>query len=97
MHCMLIALALAAPLAALAQARADPADAKAAVPALRYDSALAGYRGFREEKPAPWKQVNDAVKGSGGHAAHGSPTKETPSDAPRKPAEPSAKPSEHKH
>ena len=76
-----LALAIAVPVAALAQPKADAADPKAPVPAVRYESALAGYRSFKDEKPAPWRQVNDEVK----------------APAPKKPAEGSAKPAEHKH
>ena len=85
-----LALAIAIPVAALAQPKVDAADPKTQVPAVRYESAFAGYRSFKDEKPAPWKQVNEEVKGMGGHAAHGA----AKPDAPKAPA---AKPAEHKH
>ena len=44
-----------------------PADPSAAVPAPRYDSAFNGYVRQREEKPAPWRDVNDEVARVGGH------------------------------
>jgi hypothetical protein len=53
-----------------------PADPAAPAPAMKYESALTGYRGFREEPLAPWRGVNDEVARVGGHAgvlggAHG--------------------------
>lgn len=44
-----------------------PADASAPVPAARYESAFAGYASFRNEKLAPWRDVNDEVARAGGH------------------------------
>ena len=83
-----LALAIALPIAALAQSRADPADPKATVPALRHESALGGYRAFKDGGPAPWKQVNEEVKGAAGHAAHAAPKKaEAEPRTPPKPAE----------
>lgn len=56
----------------------DPADAGAPVPAVKYESAFAGYAPFREEKLAPWREMNDEVGRVGGHmgifrAADGGP------------------------
>ena len=45
-------------------ARPHPADP---VPAVKYESAFSGYRGFREEPFAPWRDVNDEVARAGGH------------------------------
>lgn len=68
------------PVAALAQqpaARANPAPPDAAVPAVNYDSAFAGYTPYRDEKLASWRDVNDETARVGGHlgifggAAHG--------------------------
>jgi|SRR5688572_17813858 len=106
-----LALAIAFPIVASAQARPDPADPKIAVPPLRYESALGGYRPFRDEGPAPWKQVNEEVKGLGGHAAHAPTRKDAPPAAVPSAAKPAAippaskkpepaapaKPAEHKH
>ena len=64
-----IALATHAPLAAAepASARADATNPEAPVPAIRYDSAFDGYRGYRDTPLAPWRDVNDEVARVGGH------------------------------
>ena len=64
-----IALAALAPRAAAQQpaARPHPADPAAQAQATKYESALSGYRGFREEPLAPWRDVNDEVARAGGH------------------------------
>jgi hypothetical protein len=72
-----LALAIAFPIAALAQPSPNPADPKAAAAPLRYESAFAGYRAFQEQSPAPWKQVNEEVKGVSGHAVHSAPKKDS--------------------
>lgn len=57
-------------LPALAQRSAatpNPVDGSALVPDLKYDSAFAGYSPYREEKLAPWREVNDEVGRVGGH------------------------------
>jgi len=70
-------LAAVAPFAAAQQQpRPEPANPTAPVPAFKYDSTFAGYRGFREEPLAPWRDVNDEVARAGGHigivgGAHG--------------------------
>jgi hypothetical protein len=48
-----------APLAALAQGAPvpDPADPKAALPAVQYRSAFAGYRPWREQEPGDWSET----------------------------------------
>lgn len=61
--------------AALAQAptpaRPDPADAKAATPALQYRSAFAGYRRLdAESSPLAWREANDRVERVGGWRAY---------------------------
>lgn len=71
-------------------AQPHPADAAARVPPFTYESAFANYARFREEKPAPWREINDEVgrvgghlgilKGSG-HAGHGAPPAKTPAPA----------------
>ena len=68
---------------ALAQQQTEkpqPTDPAAPVPSVKYESAFTGYRGFREEPLAPWRQVNDDVARVGGHigivgGAHGGPAK----------------------
>lgn len=67
---------------ALAQqhTRANPADPRAETPATGHQSAFDGYRPFRDEKLAPWLDVNEEVGrvggqtgifGSAGHTGHG--------------------------
>jgi hypothetical protein len=55
------------PAAAQQQASAHPANPRAAVPAPGYASAFTGYRPFRDEPLAPWREVNDEVARVGGH------------------------------
>jgi hypothetical protein len=45
----------------------NPTDVNARAPAIKYESAFAGYAPYREEKPAPWRDVNDEVARVGGH------------------------------
>jgi len=61
---MLFALAAVAAGSALAQAaaRPDPAAPEAKVVPAEYRSAFEGYRSFAEDKVAPWRESNDAVK-----------------------------------
>jgi len=68
-YIVLAALAALAPHAAAQQqaARPHPADAAAAVPAAKHESAFTGYRGYREEPLAPWREVNDETARVGGH------------------------------
>ena len=90
------ALAALAPHAAAQQqaVKPHPADPAAPVPAVKYESAFSGYRGFREEPLVPWRDVNDEVARAGGHigivggAGHG-----TAKPAPKAPA-PDANPSQ---
>lgn len=67
------ALALGLPLLASAQARrADPTDARASSPVLRYESAFADYKPYQDLKPGDWRALNEAVGGAaGGHGGHG--------------------------
>ena len=62
-------LAALAPHAAAQQpaAKPHPADPASPVPATKHESAFTGYRGFREEPLAPWRDVNDEVARAGGH------------------------------
>jgi hypothetical protein len=57
--------------AAHAQERAaatpPPANAEARVPQTKYDSAFTGYQPFREQKLAPWRELNEEVHKAGGH------------------------------
>lgn len=53
------ALTLAAPALGLAQDAGNNAQSPA--PALRYESAFAGYKAYEELAPADWRALNDAV------------------------------------
>ena len=62
----------------------DPADPAARVPAMTYQSALAGYSPAAKEAPAPdkaWRAANAAVAGQAGHAGHHAPVAETRAEA----------------
>lgn len=48
-------------------AAAHPADPRALVPPPQYSSAFNSYRPFRDEKPGPWREINDEVARVGGH------------------------------
>lgn len=63
------ALAALAPHAAAQQqaSKPHPADPAAPVPAIKHESAFSGYRSYREEPLAPWRDVNDEVARAGGH------------------------------
>lgn len=97
MHLRLIALAFALPVAALAQSKPDPMDPKSASSPLRYESAFAGYRSLKQDKPAPWKEVNEAVKGATGHGEHSAPAEASKEQPSVKPPPAAARPAEHKH
>lgn len=60
------------PFAANAQpsAQRDPADPSVPVSAARYESAFEGYQAFQDQKPAPWKEINEEMGRLGGHAGH---------------------------
>ncbi|MDZ7811593.1 MAG: hypothetical protein U5L74_00070 [Ideonella sp.] len=91
----LLALWLSTLLAAHAQSqsqpadapRADPLDAKAKVPELRYESPLASFRRLDNTTPVPWRDANDLVTRIGGWRVY---TREAHQPAPE--AQPS-----HKH
>lgn len=83
-HWLAPAVALCLPLATLAQSgRADPAGVAASGPALRYQSAFAGYKPWQDLRPADWRAVNDKVRDAaaagGGHSGHGTSTPMAPS------------------
>lgn len=59
--------ALAPHAAAQQQAKPQAADPAAPAPAAKYESAFSGYRGYREEPLATWRDVNDEVARAGGH------------------------------
>ena len=99
---LLYCAAVLSPLAATAQQRTtelSPANPSTAVPAVKYESAFTGYRPFRDEKLAPWREVNDEaarigghigiVGGAAGHAGHGAtkPAVQTPAATPKPPVQ----------
>jgi hypothetical protein len=63
---LLLAAALTAVAPCTAQPRPDPLDATAPMPALRFSSSLANFRGFGDDKPVPWKEANDTAARIGG-------------------------------
>jgi len=65
--CCGIAALISAAAAAQDAAPRNPADPSVAVPAPRYDSAFSDYVRQRDDKPAPWRDVNDEVARVGGH------------------------------
>ena len=82
----------------------DPADPAVRVPGARHDSGLSAFRTDRDAKVAPWKQVNEEVKGAGmqhggGHApgAAAQPVTATPKPADAAPAKREAAPPAHRH
>ena len=87
-------LAAFAPHAAAQQqaTKPHPADPAALVPAVKYESAFTGYRGFREEPLARWRDVNDEVARAGGHigivggAGRSAPASGSPGAKPSPPA-----------
>ena len=81
-------LTLAAPCAA--QPRPDPLDAQEPVPALRYNSALQGYRAFTDDKPVPWKDANDTAARIGGWRAYAREARAPAAAAAAAPAAPAA-------
>jgi hypothetical protein len=77
LHWLVPAAALCSPLLALAQSgRANPADAKASAPALRYPSAFADYKAWQDAKPGDWRALNanlNAQASGRAHAGHATP------------------------
>jgi len=67
----LVCCSVAALLAGAASAEStnapNPADPSVDVPAPRYDSAFSDYVRQRDDKLAPWRDVNDEVARIGGH------------------------------
>ena len=51
---------------AQASAQHDPADARTAVPVLKYESVFAGYQRFEEQKGSSWQEVNKEVANNPG-------------------------------
>ncbi|MBX3652301.1 MAG: hypothetical protein KF771_13105 [Burkholderiales bacterium] len=65
--CCALAAAWLQPAAAQQGKRSHPADPAVVVPAPAYASAFAGYRPLGDEKPGPWRELNDEVARIGGH------------------------------
>ena len=53
-----------------AQARPDPSNSAAAVPAVPYQSPLRDYRAFTDPERGPWRELNDRVGQRGGWRAY---------------------------
>ena len=70
--------------------RAEPADPKAAVPALAYRSSLSRYQAFTEPDVAPWRETNELVRQRGGWRAYAREAREPASTATPSPAAPAA-------
>ena len=82
-----VTVALAQPISAQ---RAEPADPKAAVPALVYRSSLSRYRNFTEPEVAPWRETNEVVRQRGGWRAYAREAREPAPATPPSPAAPAA-------
>ncbi|MGQ0656270.1 MAG: hypothetical protein ACT4P4_29110 [Betaproteobacteria bacterium] len=67
---MLAASVIAATAAAQPVGRRSATDPEAPVPPVQYRSALSDYKPFREPEVVNWREVNDEVKGLGGHMGH---------------------------
>jgi hypothetical protein len=67
---LLIVAALSPAVPCRAQARPDPLDVTAPVPALKYSSSLNSFRAFGDDKPVPWKEANDTTARIGGWRAY---------------------------
>ena len=80
---------LAGPLTAFAQTgvRPDSTDPRLGTPAPAAESAFAGYRSFRDEPLAPWREVNDEVGRRDGHMGQ---MKDEASGAAQPPSAPAA-------
>ena len=67
-----VVLAVSAASSAVAQqaTRPDPADMKAPVPALRYESAFKDYRPYVDPQIARWRDLNEEAGRLGGHMGH---------------------------
>ena len=95
LHRVASAMALGLPLLALAQQPSEPTNPKASAPPLRYQSAFADYKPWRDLKPGDWRSINDAVAGAGAHHGHSMATPQAP-DPPKPsastPAAPGGKP-----
>ena len=82
------AWSIAAAASAQGDARRNPLDPQAKVPAAQYRSALEGYQPFADQELRNWRQSNDEVGAAGGHAGHKpgqGPSKETSKPQPGKP------------
>ena len=98
----LCALACAAaaqtpPSAAPKAHKADPLDARVAVPALVYESALSRYRRAGADKPMPWIESNDTVARIGGWRAYAREAQQPDAPPPAPPPAPQPAPHGHGH
>ncbi|MGQ0654946.1 MAG: hypothetical protein ACT4P4_22205 [Betaproteobacteria bacterium] len=67
---LLAASVIAATAAAQPEGRRKATDPEAPVQPVQYRSAFADYKPFREPEAANWRDVNDEVRGLGGHMGH---------------------------
>jgi len=83
---------------AFAQARIEPQEPAAPVVPAAQKSAFDGYRPYRDEPVAPWREVNDAVREAGGHVGilRAEQRRATPSAAQNQSGAPGAAPQDSK-
>ena len=72
--------------------RPDPLDAKAQVPATRYESSFAQFRRIGDDKPVAWREANDAVARIGGWRVYAREAQQPDPAAAEKPAAPAQAP-----
>lgn len=72
--------------------RADPLDARAQVPPVRYESAFAQFRRLGNDRPVAWREANDAVARIGGWRAYAREAQQPDPAAADKPATPAQAP-----
>jgi hypothetical protein len=68
--CFALAALFAASAAAQESTRPHPADPKVGLPSPTYESALRDYRPYVNPQVRPWREANQEVGKSGGHAGH---------------------------
>lgn len=71
----------------------DPLDANAPIPKAVYQSAFMDYQSWTDEPMQAWRQANDEVGQSGGHAGHNISKGEAASSTTQQPTAP--KPMDH--
>ena len=74
-------------IAGVAHAQPKPDDPRAAAPAPARASAFEGYRPYRDEALAPWRELNDEVGRVGGHTGVVRAERKPPSMPPTAPVQ----------